>query len=148
MLRYRIEDLEDGIYAAESVGPAEAVRTTYFEVTEAAVRRCLDELRRTRAEVFVPNMVTPALLAVPQARALGVPAVSVLHNDDDEYRAKASLPADATVCISRGLARLVPADGRLVRSISYGLPAGGRRARPPAPGAPGPPALAMIIWLT
>ena len=51
MLRYRIEDLEDGIYAAESVGPAEAVRTTYFEVTEAAVRRIFESERRATQEL-------------------------------------------------------------------------------------------------
>jgi len=51
MLRYRIEDLEDGIYAAESVGPAEAARTTYFEVTEAAVRRIFESERRATQEL-------------------------------------------------------------------------------------------------
>ncbi|MFA7296321.1 MAG: pyridoxamine 5'-phosphate oxidase family protein [Dehalococcoidia bacterium] len=51
MLRYRIEDLEDGIYAAESVGPADAVRTTYLEVTEAAVRRIFESERRATQEL-------------------------------------------------------------------------------------------------
>lgn len=51
MLRYRIEDLEDGIYAAESVGPAETVRTTYFEIAEAAVRRIFESERRATQEL-------------------------------------------------------------------------------------------------
>lgn len=51
MLRYRIDDLEDGIYAADSVGPADALRTTYFEVTEAAVRRVFESERRATQEL-------------------------------------------------------------------------------------------------
>lgn len=51
MLRYRIDDLEDGLYAAESVGTAEAVHTTYFEVTEATVRRIFESERRALQEL-------------------------------------------------------------------------------------------------
>jgi PPOX class probable F420-dependent enzyme len=51
MLRYRIEDLEDGLYAAESVGTADAVRTTYFEVTAATVRRIFESERRALQEL-------------------------------------------------------------------------------------------------
>lgn len=51
MLRYRIEDLEDGLYAAESVGQAEAVHTSYFEVTSAAVRRIFESERRALQEL-------------------------------------------------------------------------------------------------
>jgi PPOX class probable F420-dependent enzyme len=51
MLRYRIEDLEDGLYAAESVGTVETVRTTYFEITEAVVRRIFESERRALQEL-------------------------------------------------------------------------------------------------
>ncbi|NJK92734.1 MAG: glycosyltransferase family 4 protein [Blastochloris sp.] len=94
--------------------------------SEAGVKRCLQEIHKRMPEVFVANMVMPALLAMPRIRAMGIPCVSVLHNDDDEYRAKASFPTDATVVISEGLARLVPADGRIVRTIFYGTPISSR----------------------
>ena len=89
---------------------------------------------RARPDIFVANMVTPALMAMPALRTAGIPGVSVLHNDDEEYRAKASLPADATVVISRGLLAMVPADGRTVRCIPYGMALSAGRARPAAQG--------------
>lgn len=104
--------------------------------TEAAVRRCVRETRSFRPHVFVANHVLPALLALPAIQARGVPGVSVLHNDDDEYRTKAAYPADATVAISRGLLRMLPDDGRLVRHIPYGVPLSPKTATPPPPGAP------------
>lgn len=112
------------------------VRVVYPRLyTEAAVRRCLREARRAQADIFVANMVLPALLAMPRLRALGVPCVSVLHNDDDEYRAKAAFSADATVAISGGLARLIPSDGRIATVVPYGIAPFARTASAPSPGA-------------
>lgn len=89
--------------------------------TEAAVRVAIAEAQQFGPDVFIANMVTPALLAAPQIRAQGTPVISVLHNDDDEYRAKARLPVDATVVISSGLRRLVADEARLTRCVPYGV---------------------------
>lgn len=98
--------------------------------TEAAVRLCLREALRLRPRIFVANHVLPGLLALPAIRAAGIHGVSVLHNDDDEYRAKATLPADATVAVSSRILGCVPPDGRLSRVIPCGVPASPRIAVP------------------
>ena len=53
MLRYRIADLEDGVYAAESVGAGGRLQVSYFEITAARIgrvfageRKAAQELRR------------------------------------------------------------------------------------------------------
>ncbi|MEO0054828.1 MAG: GDP-mannose-dependent alpha-(1-6)-phosphatidylinositol monomannoside mannosyltransferase [Verrucomicrobiota bacterium] len=98
------------------------VRTVYPRLyTEAAVRLCLKEARRFKPDAFVASHVVPALFALPALRAAGIPGVSILHNDDEEYRAKASLPADATVAVSQSLLHLIPSDGRVSRFIPYGV---------------------------
>ena len=51
MLRYRIEDLEDGLYAADSVSSTGAAQTTYFELANAEVRRIFDSERRALQEL-------------------------------------------------------------------------------------------------
>jgi PPOX class probable F420-dependent enzyme len=51
MLRYSLDALEDGLYAADSVGPAGSSRTTYFEVAGGAVRRIFDSERRALQEL-------------------------------------------------------------------------------------------------
>ena len=51
MLRYPLADLEDGLYVAESVGPANAVTHTYFEVFAARVTRIFDDRRRALREL-------------------------------------------------------------------------------------------------
>lgn len=113
------------------------VRTVYPRLyTEAAVRRCLKEARRFRPDVFLASHVLPALFALPALRAAGIPGVSILHNDDEEYRARAGLPADATVAVSQALLRLVPEDGRLARLIPYGVPMSPRVAAAPLPDGP------------
>lgn len=51
MLRYALADLDDGVYAADSVGPSATSRTTYFEVTGGSVRRVFDSERRALQEL-------------------------------------------------------------------------------------------------
>ncbi len=101
---------------------------------QAAVRRCQREIVRHRADIFVANHVFPALHAMPAARRRGVPGISMLNNDDEEYRAKAVYPADATVAVSKRLLELIPDDNRLARCIPYGVPLSARLARPVQPG--------------
>ena len=51
MLRFNLADLEDGIYAAESIGAANIARTTYFEVEGGRVGRVFDGERRALQEL-------------------------------------------------------------------------------------------------
>lgn len=104
--------------------------------TEAAIRRCVREVADFKPDVFIPSHVVPALLAMPAVRAHGIPSISILHNDDVEYRAKALFPADATVAVSERLLALIPPDGRLARNIPYCVPLSPRLAAPPRPDAP------------
>ena len=102
--------------------------------TEGTVRNCLQHARSDQPDVFIANMVTPALYAAGWLREAGIPTVGLLHNDDDEYRAKARRFAgsdeffrlSAVVAISSGLLRLVEPSpsGLLCRRIPYGQPLG------------------------
>ena len=51
LLRYPLADLEDGVYAAESVGAAGAARVTYFEVWGGSVRRIFERERQALQEL-------------------------------------------------------------------------------------------------
>ena len=51
ILRYPLAALEDGLYVAESVGNANRVRRTYFEVLGARVTRVFDDPRRAAREL-------------------------------------------------------------------------------------------------
>lgn len=51
MLRFSLADLDDGIYAAESMGAATAAHTTYFEVVDGRVGRVFDGERRAVQEL-------------------------------------------------------------------------------------------------
>ncbi len=106
--------------------------------TESAVRACLIHARRFQPEIFVANMVTPALYASGWLRAAGIPTIGILHNDDDEYRAKIELfghgaeflRVSAFVAISRGLFKFAERAGAqlILRCIPYGQPLNPRRA--------------------
>lgn len=104
--------------------------------TEAGVRLCLREVARLRSEIFVASHVVPALLALPALAARGVPGVSILHNCDAEYHAKAGYVAEATVAVSSRLLQRIPSDGRLARCIPYGVPLSSRGTRTPEPDGP------------
>jgi glycosyltransferase involved in cell wall biosynthesis len=100
--------------------------------TEAAVRACLCHARSFRPDVFVANMVIPALYAGGWLRAAGIPTVAVAHNDDSQYHARLELCAgkneffhtSAIVFISRGLLHLVGSSTTqaVIRCIPYGVP--------------------------
>lgn len=109
-----------------------------FRDTESAIRAILRHVRRSSPEVFVANMVVPALFAGRWIRDAGIPTIAMLHNDDAEYRALAQLfagpdesfRASALVSISRHLVHVaepLPA-GLLARCIPYGVPLPKNRA--------------------
>ncbi len=103
--------------------------------TEQAMRACVAHVKTFRPDMFIANLCVPALQAAPALARLGVRTISVLHNDDAEYRAKAAFPTDATVTISRGLlALLPPGSTRLVRAIPYGVEPSSRIATAPVAG--------------
>lgn len=105
--------------------------------TEQAVRSCVIHAKKFRPDMFIANLCVPALHAAPIVARLGARTISVLHNDDAEYRAKAGFPTDATVAISRGLLSFPPPDSpRLVRSIPYGVEPSDRVATAPVAGRP------------
>ena len=100
--------------------------------TEGAIRACLRHARSFKPDVFVANMVTPALHASGWLRASGIPTVGIIHNDDARDRAKVQLFAGsnpffrlaALVTISRGLLEMTKSvpDTVRVRCIPYGVP--------------------------
>lgn len=105
--------------------------------SEHAVRTCIRHSKRFRPDMFIANLCVPALQAAPALARMNIRTISVLHNDDAEYRAKAAFPTDATVAISSGLLELIPPGSpRLVRSISYGVEPFSRVATPPATSQP------------
>lgn len=51
MLRYPLDHLDDGLYVADSVGPANTLRRTFFEVIDGRVGRLFDDRRRALREL-------------------------------------------------------------------------------------------------
>jgi len=51
MLRYPLDHLGDGLYVADSVGPANTLRRTYFEVADGRVGRLFGDRRRALREL-------------------------------------------------------------------------------------------------
>ena len=56
------------------------------ESTENRIRWVLQQVQELRPDVFVPNLVVPALYAARWVRQSGVPTVGVLHSDDSFYK--------------------------------------------------------------
>ncbi len=110
--------------------------------TEASIRAILHQARKSRPDLFVSNHVLPALYAGGWLRAAGIPTISVVHNDDAEYRAKLAISgggdeffrSSAIVVISEGLKSLAHgiAPETPIWHIPYGVPAGARTATPPS----------------
>ncbi|MEI7701328.1 MAG: glycosyltransferase family 4 protein [Planctomycetia bacterium] len=55
------------------------------ESTEKRILWVLQQVQELRPDVFVPNLVVPALYAARWTRQSGVPTVGVLHSDDRFY---------------------------------------------------------------
>ncbi|MEZ4554414.1 MAG: pyridoxamine 5'-phosphate oxidase family protein [Dehalococcoidia bacterium] len=51
MLRYPLDHLDDGLYVADSVGPANTLRRTFFEVVDGRIGRLFDDRRRALREL-------------------------------------------------------------------------------------------------
>lgn len=54
--------------------------------TQDRIRGILERVRDFKPDIFVPNLVLPALFASRWVRESGVPTVAVLHSDDAFYR--------------------------------------------------------------
>lgn len=106
----------------------------------ARITWVLHRLMEARPDVFVPNLVVPALFAGRWARAAGIPTVGVLHSDDGFYRAvqdefvfgDSRYALSSLVVVSRLLeeqARSRNARHTSVQRIPYGVPVPERRVR-------------------
>jgi glycosyltransferase involved in cell wall biosynthesis len=84
-------------------------------------------------DVFVPNLVLPALFAARWLKAANIPSVGVIHSDDEYYHGVINefIVGDrqsrlsSVVCVSRELARQVIAkqpNDVLLRTIPCGVP--------------------------
>jgi colanic acid/amylovoran biosynthesis glycosyltransferase len=77
----------------------------------------LECLRKSPPDVFVPNLVVPAMHAARWVRAAGIPTIGVLHSDDRFYRAVCNVfgagdkrhALSDLVCVSREIEQQVAA---------------------------------------
>ncbi len=106
----------------------------------ARITWILQQLIERRPDVFVPNLVVPALLAGRWARAAGIPTVGVLHSDDAFYRGvqdefvfgDSRYAVSTLVVVSRLLQSQVQsrnAPSTSVRRIPYGVPVPNQRVQ-------------------
>ena len=85
--------------------------------TESRIRWILENLRQAPPDVFVPNLVVPAMHAGRWVREAGIPTIGVLHSDDKFYRAVTRVFAaddkrnalSDLVCVSREIEQQVDA---------------------------------------
>lgn len=54
--------------------------------SESQIRWVLKKLQKAPPDVFVPNLVVPAMHAARWVRAAGIPTIGVLHSDDEFYQ--------------------------------------------------------------
>jgi colanic acid/amylovoran biosynthesis glycosyltransferase len=112
--------------------PVEAAHCTGF--TEDRIQWILQEVADFSPDIFVPNLVTPALLASQYVRKWNIPTIGVLHSDDRFYNAvldrfvfgRARDSLSAIVCVSKFIEQNVLQRGSrhtLVRRIPYGIKA-------------------------
>ena len=84
---------------------------------ESRIRWILHNLREAPTDVFIPNLVVPAMHAAHWVGAAGIPTIGVLHSDDKFYRAVANTFASGDkwhtlsdiVCVSREIEKQVAA---------------------------------------
>lgn len=114
----------------------------HFPYTEERVDWLLARLCERPPDVFVPNLMTPALYAARWTRAAGIPGIGVLHSDHAFYRAmtqtfafgSAEWRLDGLVAVSAFLESSVSEAARdlLLRRIPCGVPLPAQCAQPPA----------------
>jgi glycosyltransferase involved in cell wall biosynthesis len=97
------------------------------------IRKLIASFKRSQSDIYVANLVTPALLAASYIRQSGTPTVGVLHSDDDFYqgvidvflrgRRQDALSAAVTVsnCLSEK-ALEASLHGTLIKQIPCGVP--------------------------
>lgn len=101
--------------------------------TEQRIGWILERLREDPPDIFVPNLVVAAYLAVRWVREAGIPSVGILHSDDPFYQGLQDQflfgrPQDrvsAMVCVSKELERQVlgrGAEPATIARIGYGVP--------------------------
>lgn len=101
--------------------------------SQQRIQKLVESFQQSECDVYVPNLVTPALLAGAYIRKAGIPTVGVLHSDDDFYqgvvdvfiggRRRDALSAAVTVsnCLTEK-ASTASFHGTLVKQIPYGVP--------------------------
>lgn len=103
------------------------------DYTELQVHWILEKLAQEPPDVFVPNMMVPALYAGRWIREAGIPTVGVLHSDDDEYRGilsefvfgESAHQLSEIVCVSQALEQELlkqHPQRTLVRRLACGAP--------------------------
>ncbi len=100
--------------------------------TEERVHWILRKVLEHSPDIFVPNLVTPALLSSQYVRKWGIPTVGVLHSDDRFYRAVADRfvygrtrdSLSVAVCVSQHIEQAFfgrPNQRTMIRRIPYGV---------------------------
>ena len=101
--------------------------------TEERIHWILARLRENPPDIFVPNLVVAAYLAVRWVRQAGISTIGVIHSDDAFYRGlqdqfvfgRAEHRVSAVVCVSQELKRQVlvrGAEASRVARIGCGVP--------------------------
>ena len=109
--------------------------------TEARVRWILRHLRNKPPDLFVPNLSIPGCFAARWAQEAGIPAVPVIHSDDDFYRGMTEeflvrpgpFRLKASVCVSEMLTESLRSKCHAVELGPVEFAA--RRSPPTFPGA-------------
>lgn len=134
------DTLEQGVVLKSLRNQGFDVTCQRFADTESNIRWYLRNLNDSPPDIFVPNLVTPALFAARWARAAGIPTIGILHSDDKFYSAvqqefifgQSDFALSSIVCVSGELQRQVsarqPSNTRPVR-IPYGVPTPDSTAR-------------------
>jgi colanic acid/amylovoran biosynthesis glycosyltransferase len=110
--------------------------------TEERIRWLLEQLEEDPPDIFVPNLVVPALYAGKWVRRAKIPTVGVLRSDEDFYYglldefvfSKEEYRLSALVCVSKFLEQYVVAkkpDAVIIKQIPSGTPVPEQSAKPP-----------------
>ena len=113
--------------------------------TEGRIRWILKRLQANPPDLFVPNLSVPGYFAGRWAQEAGIPAVPVIHSDDDFYRGMTEeflvrpgpFQLKAAVCVSAMLTESLRSrcpDAVLVERIPCGTPIPEQQTRWPGDG--------------